>query len=78
MASSSKPPEGWARPQYVVPFAILAIGWGIDGHRQVATLEANQAQRPDLIERRNREMDALQRCIERQMDILRSCKSCGD
>lgn len=66
--------HGWARPQYVIPFAILAMGWGFDNYRQVAKLEAQAEQRPDLIERRNREIDALQACMQRQIDLVRSCR----
>ncbi len=30
-------------------------------------------QRPDLIDRRNREMDALRMCMERQLDLALRC-----
>lgn len=78
MPPKTNPPEGSARPQYVIPFAILALGWGYEGHRQLAKVEAGQDQRPELIERRNRELDALQRCVERQMDLIRSCRNCTE
>lgn len=41
---------------------------------RIAGLETQMAQRPDLVDRRNREQDALKQCLERQIDILMRCK----
>ena len=40
---------------------------------EIASLRAAVDQRPDLIERRNREQDKMEACMQRQLDLALRC-----
>lgn len=64
--------------QWVIGLALVAIWWVIDRDKQqearIGQVAEQMAQRPDLVERRNRELDKLEACMNRQIELVRSCK----
>lgn len=64
---------GLARPEIVIPFALLAIGWGVAGHAKVTKLEAEQAQAPEFSEFRSREIDDLKADVRELRAAIRAC-----
>lgn len=66
-------PQTAARWQYVVPFAVLCLGWTYTSRQELTEVRAQAAAMP---ERRDREIDALERRFNREMDQLRAA-GCG-
>ena len=66
--------------QWVLGLVLAGVWWmheeRVKWQVQMAAMEEKLQQRPDLIERRNREQDKLQECLQRQMDLLRETKRC--
>ena len=64
--------------QWVLGLAIAFVAWAHNDRVRAATdmaqLRSSLEQRPGLIERRDREQDRLQECLQRQMDLLRECQ----
>lgn len=75
-------PKSWlsreVSVQWVAGLVVTGVVWIWQKDRadaiRIAGLETQMAQRPDLVDRRNREQDALKQCLERQIDILMRCK----
>ena len=66
-------PQTAARWQYVVPFAVLCLGWTYTSRIELSEVRAQATSMP---ERRDREIDALERRFNREMDQLRA-SGCG-
>lgn len=72
---SRRLPQTAARWQYVVPFAVLCLGWVYTSRIELSEVRAQATSMP---ERRDREIDALERRFNREMDQLRQAAAgCG-
>ena len=63
--------------QWVIGLAIAFVAWShnerVRAASEMAQLRSSIDQRPGLIERRDREQDRLQECLQRQMDLVKEC-----
>ena len=63
--------------QWVIGLVIAFVAWShnerVRAASEMAQLRSSIDQRPGLIERRDREQDRLQECLQRQMDLVKEC-----
>ena len=73
---------------FVLALTVTLVAWGYSRGNDISRLTANDEGRRDRVERLNRELDQAraaqdrqqdiaQRCLERQLDMLRECGKCG-
>ena len=75
----SEPTRKWFEPrsirlEYVAGLLITFAVFMYQRDKDLSRIEAAAAQRPDLVERRNREIDKLEQCMQRQLDLIQQCR----